>query len=196
MLIFAVILGVMLNCHNTSKVNVISYDGNMTSISFEGEMFYDISIYGVDKGIYSESDYQRLINIDVDSDSFNDSFSVYYTDKPIAKYFLDENIIVRNFYGNDIVFITSTNDTRLLVKKNILLPEIKKSNIAKIAVVSVSGNDIVYKTEDEIVEFVDNYDYYFEKYSNELGGFECYLYYKNTDSTVYERVSINAFSNL
>lgn len=183
----------LLGCTD-KKTDRIFFANNMTMINYKNETFYDISTYGINEGIYSETDYRRLMNIYADSNSFDDCFPVYYTDKPIAETFFKENIIVRNFCNNDIVFITSTNDTQLLVKKDIALPEIEKNNIEKIVVVSVSHDDIVYKTDYEIDEFVSNYDYYFEKYSNELGGFECHLYYKNSDAAIFETVSREAFS--
>lgn len=187
--VMILILLLLLNLTSKSNVSIISVENNMTVICLDGEMFYDISTYGVDNGIYSESDYFRLMNIDVDSDSFADSFSVYYLDKLIAKAFLKERIVVRSFCNHNVIFITSTNDTRLLVKKGIALPEIKKDNIDKIVVASISHSDILFETEQEISDFIDNYDSYFQKYSNELGGFECRLYYKNSDKTVYEIVN-------
>lgn len=193
-LVLIILLILVFSLPDASKVDTVSCENNMTVINYNNETFYDVSTYGVDKGIYGESDYQRLMNIDADGDSFDDCFPVYYTDNPIAKTFLKENIIVRNLFNNDIIFITSTNDTQLLVKKDIVLPEIEKSNIEKIVVTSVSHDDIVYETDHEINDFADNYDYYFEKYSNELGGFECRLYFKNSDAAIYETVNRQAFS--
>lgn len=187
--VMILILLLLSNLTSKSNVNMISVKNDMTVICLDGDMFYDISTYGVDNGIYSESDYFRLMNIDVDSDDFSDSLSVYYTDKLISKAFLKERIVVRNFCNHNVVFITSTNDTRLLVKKGISLPEIKKDNIDKIVITSISHDNISFETDQEISEFIDNYDSYFQKYSNELDGFECRLYYKNSDKTVYEIVN-------
>lgn len=189
------LLIIALNLDNSSNTNTITDENNLFVINFENEAFYDVSTYGVDADIYSESDFARLKNINIDNDNIDEYSVVYYTENPIIKAFFKEKIIVKNFYDNDIIFVTSTDDTQLYVKKDILLPEINKSNISKIVITSTTSDDVSFATDKEIGEFLGNYDYYFKKYNNENRQYECHIYYENSDSSIYEIVNSETFSN-
>lgn len=186
-LFFILMYGLLLV--NKPKVDTISYENDMVTVNLKNEDFYNVSLYGVDTKIYSKSDYERLKNIGIDTDisTIRKYYFVYFTDKPIIKNFLKEKVIERELFNNNVCFIIS-NDTQLLVKKDISLPKICKDNISKIVITSISNEDILFATENEIAEFLNNYNYYFENYDDELKGYECRIYYKNTSSDIFETI--------
>lgn len=187
----------LLHLSDSAGIDYITSSGNMFIIKLNNVSYYDISTYGIDKGVYTKSDYERLKNIKLDfsDEKTENSSTVYYTDNPVLKHFLNEKIVQKNFYSNNICFITSTNDSQLFVKKNILLPQLQTENISKIVIVSVN-DDISYTTADEINEFVENIDSYLKKYENDLNYKECRIYYLNSDSNIYETITIETISNI
>ena len=192
-----VALAFLFNLGGSSRIDYITNSDNMFIIKLNNVPYYDISTYGIDKGVYTKSDYERLKNIKLDfsDEKTENSSTVYYTDNPILKHFLNEKIVQKKFYGNNICFITSTNDLQLFVEKNMLLPQLQPENISRIVISSVNG-DISYTTVDEINEFVGNIDYYLKKYENDLNYKECRIYYLNSDSNMYETITTETISNI
>lgn len=177
------------NDNDTPKLQTIGYEGDLSSIHLNGDSYYSISPYGIRDGIYDEYTYERLENIQYVSDyeTYKKALTVYYTDKPILKHFLNEKIVQKNFYGNDVCFLVSDYD-RLFVKKNIELPQIMADNVSKIIVSFIDGN-IVYATENEIHTFFENIDENVEMLEKTDAYQTCQIYYKNTDDDICEIIT-------
>lgn len=179
------------NFENTSKSATITTNNNMTIVSLDNISYYNISTYGIDSGIYNEADYNRLnnIQIDINNEKFSNSLTVYYTNKPIFKCFFNEQLVKKIFFGNDVYFITSTNDTQLLVKKDIIMPQLKTENISKIIIKTINGEDVLFEDNIEISEFIGKINYYLEMLSKNQNYQEYQVYYKNTDPSIYEIIN-------
>lgn len=163
----------------------------MTIVNLDNSSYYDISTFGIDSGIYNELDYKRLnnIQIEINYENFSDSLTVYYTNKPILKRFFNEQLVKKNFFGNDVCFITSTNDTQLLVKKDIVMPQLKTENISKIIIKTTNSKDVIFEDNIEISEFIGNINHYLELLSKNQDYQEYHVYYKNTDPSIYEIIN-------
>lgn len=193
-IVFIVLLGVVIalfSFESTSKNNTITIDSNMTIVNMDNVSYYDISTYGIESGIYNEADYNRLNNIQLDSnyENFSESLTAYYSNNPIFKYFLNEKLVKKTFFGNDVYFITSTNDTRLLVEKDIIMPKFEPKNISKIIIATLDGNDIIYEKETEISLFTENIEYNIKMLSESQNHQEYQVYYKNTAPNIYEVIN-------
>ena len=163
----------------------------MMTVKFDNDLYYDISTYGVDEGIYSESDYNRLknVHININDKTVADSIIIYYTNKPFFRRFLSEKVSTKKFYGNPVCFITSKDDAQLRIKENIVLPTLKTENISKIIIKSKDNEDVSLESETEISRFIGNIDYNLEMLSIDSEYQECQVYYKNTDADIYEIIN-------
>ncbi|WP_294905583.1 hypothetical protein [uncultured Eubacterium sp.] len=193
-IVTVLLLGVvtlLFNFNNSSKSGTITTDNNMTVVSLDNISYYDISTYGVDSGIYNESDYNRLSNIQIDTNNEKsyDNLTVNYTNNPIFKHFLNEKLVKKIFFGNDVCFITSKNDTQLLVKKDIVMPQLKTENISKIIIRTVDGKNILLEDNIEISEFIGEINYYLELLSENQNYQEYQVYYNNSDPNIYEVIN-------
>lgn len=179
------------NFENLSKSGTIITNNNMTIVSVDNISYYDISTYGIDAGIYNESDYNRLNNvqIDINNEKNSDSLTVYYTNKPFFKRFFNEQLVKKNFFGNDVYFITSMNDIQLLVKNDIVMPQLKTENISKIIIKTKNGKDVLFEDNIEISKFIGNINYYLEMLSKNQNYQEYQVYYKDTDPSIYEIIN-------
>ena len=189
LLIVCIILVSIFN--DQSKMGIITYDNNMMIVKYDSVSYYDISTYGIDAGIYSESDYYRLNNVQIDISNgiIDNRINVYYTNKPLLKQALKEKMVTKNFFGNSVCFITSMDDAQLLVKKHIVLPKLVSENIAKIVIRSRDNEDVLLDNDTEINEFIRNINYYLDKLSNSTNYQEYRVYYKNTDDNIYEIIN-------